>query len=133
MKTTVKKVNVVKKTAKPLAKKPAGIKTDGRIWIETTEGKLVGKGRIELMEKIQQFGSIRQAAAAMKMSYRQAWQLVDDMNTKAKTPLVISQRGGAGGGKAIVTQKGEKIIALFNAFNKRFQQLLEKEAEKFIF
>ena len=76
------------------------LNVDGRIWIITAEGKLVGKGRIELMEKIKQFGSIRQAALAMQMSYRQAWQLIDDMNSKAKTPLVISNRGGKGGGSA---------------------------------
>ena len=82
------------------------LNVDGRIWITTPEGKFIGKGRVELMEKIKQFGSIRQAAVAMEMSYRQAWQLIDDMNTKAKTPLVISQRGGKGGGSATVTEKG---------------------------
>ncbi len=107
------------------------LNVDGRIWISTPEGKFVGKGRIELMEKIKEFGSIRQAAAAMQMSYRQAWQLIDDMNTKAKTPLVLSQRGGKGGGNATVTEKGEAIITLFNSFNQQFQKLLAQEAKKF--
>ncbi len=116
------------------AKMPfAGIKADGRIWIETSQGKLVGKGRIELMEKIIKFGSIRKAAADMKMSYRQAWQLIDDVNTKAKTPLVLSHRGGKGGGNAVVTERGKKVIKLFHAFNDKFQKLLEKEAKKFVF
>lgn len=114
-------------------KKLNGIKADGRIWIETNEGKLVGKGRIELMEKINDFGSIRQAAAAMKMSYRQAWQLIDDVNSKAKIPLVISQRGGKGGGQAFVTERGQKVIATFKTFNSKFQKFLLKEAEKFNF
>lgn len=109
------------------------LNVDGRIWISTPEGKLVGKGRIELMEKIKKFGSIRQAAVAMEMSYRQAWQIVDDMNTKAKSPLVISHRGGKGGGSAIVTEKGEELIALFNSFNKRFQKLLSQEVDKLFF
>ncbi len=107
------------------------LNVDGRIWISTPEGKFVGKGRIELMEKIKEFGSIRQAAAAMEMSYRQAWQLIDDINTKAKTPLVLSQRGGKGGGSATVTEKGEAIIGLFNSFNQQFQNLLSQEAKKF--
>ena len=106
---------------------------DGRIWISTAEGKLVGKGRIELMEKIKQFGSIRQAALAMQMSYRQAWQLIDDMNSKAQTPLVISNRGGKGGGSASVTEKGEQLIGLFHSFNKKFQKLLAGQNENFIF
>ena len=109
------------------------LNVDGRIWISTPEGKLVGNGRIELMEKIKKFGSIRQAAVAMEMSYRQAWQIVDDMNTKAKSPLVISHRGGKGGGSAIVTEKGEELIALFNSFNKRFQKLLSQEVDKLFF
>lgn len=66
------------------------------------------------MEKIKQFGSIRQAALAMQMSYRQAWQLIDDINSKAKTPLVISNRGGKGGGNEVITEKGEELIVLFN-------------------
>lgn len=106
---------------------------DGRIWISTAEGKLVGKGRIELMEKIKEFGSIRQAAMAMQMSYRQAWQLIEDMNSKAQTPLVISNRGGKGGGNASVTEKGEQLMALFHSFNKKFQKLLAQQNEKFIF
>jgi len=114
------------------ANKKISLHADGRIWISTPEGKMIGKGRIELMEKIKQFGSIRQSALAMQMSYRQAWQLIDDMNTKAKTPLVISNRGGKGGGNAIITAEGEKFIALFNEFNKKFQKLLAQQTGKFI-
>ena len=106
---------------------------DGRIWINTPEGKLVGKGRIELLEKIKELGSIRQAALAMEMSYRQAWQMIDDMNTKAKTTLVISTRGGKGGGRATITEKGEQLITLFNSFNKKFELFLFREEENFIF
>jgi molybdate transport system regulatory protein len=117
----------------PAKKVAPSLTADGRIWINTAEGKLVGKGRIELMEKIKEYGSIRQAAIAMEMSYRQAWQLIDDMNTKAKAPLVISTRGGKGGGKATVTEKGEQLIAFFNSFNKKFQQLLAQQTQHFIF
>src|SRR5271170_2759994 len=110
-------------------KKTITLKADGRIWINTSEGKLVGKGRIELLEKIQQFGSIRQAAMAMKMSYRQAWQLIDEMNRFAKTPLVISNRGGKGGGSAVVTEKGQCLVGQFNSFNVKFQKFLAQQSE----
>jgi molybdate transport system regulatory protein len=109
------------------------LKAEGRVWIETSEGKLVGKGRIELLEKIQTLGSIRQAALAMKMSYRQAWQLIDEMNKYAKTPLVISSRGGKGGGKAIVTEKGQQLIKTFNSFATKFSQFLTKQSAQFKF
>jgi molybdate transport system regulatory protein len=114
-------------------KKIIPLKADGRVWFNTKEGKLVGKGRIELLEKIQAFGSIRQAALAMKMSYRQAWQLIDEMNKYAKTPLVISNRGGKGGGSAIVTEKGQQLIKLFNSFANKFQKFLTQQSEKLKF
>ena len=115
------------------SKKKLSLATDGRIWINTPEGKLVGKGRIELLEKIKELGSIRQSALAMEMSYRQAWQMIDDMNTKAKIPLVISARGGKGGGSAIITEKGEQLIILFNSLNKKFHLFLAENNENFIF
>lgn len=116
-----------------MTKKKPALSWDGRIWIKTQDGKFIGKGRIELMEKIKAYGSIRQAALAMQMSYRQAWQLIDDMNTKATTALVISNRGGKGGGKATVTPEGERIIKQFHAFNKKFQKLLQQPVADFIF
>ena len=115
------------------SKKKLSLAADGRVWINTPEGKLIGKGRVELMEKIKEFGSIRQAALAMEMSYRQAWQMIDDMNNKAKTSLVISTRGGKGGGSAIITKNGEQLIALFNSFDKKFQLFLAENNENFIF
>ena len=106
------------------------LKASGRIWIDTEEGAFLGYGRIEILEKIKQFGSIRQAALEMKMSYRQAWQLIDQMNQQAQAPLVISHRGGKGGGQAVVTELGEKAIIQFNAFNNAFQEFLKTYNKK---
>ena len=114
-------------------KRKLSLNADGRIWIATPEGKFIGKGRLELLEKIKQLGSIRQAALSMEMSYRQAWQLIDDMNTKAGTPLVVSSRGGKGGGSAVVTEKGEQLMELFSTFNRNFQQFLDEQSEGFSF
>ncbi len=49
-----------------------------RIWIDEREGAFLGIGRIWLLEHIAETGSITNAAKEMKMSYRQAWQLVED-------------------------------------------------------
>lgn len=104
------------------------IKLNGKIWIEADGKKVVGPGRIELLERIQACGSIRQAAMQMSMSYRQAWQMIDDMNTRLEAPVVISQRGGKGGGNAVITEKGEQVIAEFKMFYKKFQQFLLKNS-----
>lgn len=97
---------------------------NGRIWIETEEGPFLGYGRIELLQKINELGSLRKAAAEMKISYRQAWDFIDQMNKRTGKPLIISERGGKGGGGAVLTKEGEKAIRAFNDFNISFQRFL---------
>lgn len=97
---------------------------NGRIWIETEEGPFLGYGRIELLQKIGELGSLRKAAAEMKLSYRQAWDFVDQMNKRTGKPLVISERGGKNGGGALLTPEGQQAIALFNDLNTAFQEFL---------
>ncbi|WP_158799024.1 winged helix-turn-helix domain-containing protein [Pedobacter sp. L105] len=104
-------------------------KYNGTLWIEIEGEPVFGPGRVELLERIQQTGSIRQAAIQMGMSYRQAWQMVEHMNSHLSHPVVISQRGGKGGGNAEVTQKGMDAIKQFKAFHLRFHQLLAEQSK----
>jgi molybdate transport system regulatory protein len=101
---------------------------NGRVWIEIDKEKILGHGRIELLECIQASGSIRQAALQMKMSYKQAWELIKHINDHFELPLVISHRGGKGGGKAIVTEIGLNTIKHFHQLNTRFAEFLKTEA-----
>jgi molybdate transport system regulatory protein len=104
-------------------------KLNGRMWIETTEGKLLGHGRVELLERIQASGSIRQAALQMKMSYKQAWDIINYMNSHFTSPLVISHRGGKGGGNAVITEYGLKVIAQFHLLQNKFNEFLSINTE----
>ncbi len=97
---------------------------NGRIWVETKDGAFLGYGRIELLERIKQTGSLRKAALEMKLSYQQAWHLVNQMNARLDQPLVILHRGGKGGGYAEVTPTGEKSITAFKKFNDKFRKFL---------
>jgi molybdate transport system regulatory protein len=99
-------------------------KLNGRIWIETAGEKILGNGRIELLERIKESGSIRQAALQMKMSYKQAWDLINHMNTHFESPLVVSHRGGKGGGNAVVTEYGLSIISRFHVLQTKFKEFL---------
>ena len=106
-------------------------KLNGRIWLEVDGEKMLGHGRVELLERIQVSGSIRQAALQMKMSYKQAWDLINQMNANFENPIVISQRGGKGGGKAIVTQEGVALIAKFHQLNAAFKTFLKQHGDIF--
>jgi len=105
----------------------------GRIWIDGEKGTFLGYGRIVLLERIREYGSITKAAKSMEMSYRHAWELVDSMNRQAQKPLIEASTGGKGGGGAHVTEDGEKAIKLFWQFYADFQDFLRQEEQNLMF
>lgn len=104
-----------------------GYQIRGRIWIEGENGTFLGYGRVVLLQRIKQYGSISKAARSMEMSYRHAWELVDSMNRQAKRPLIETTTGGKGGGGARLTDSGEKAIETFWNLYERFKSFLKNE------
>ncbi len=102
---------------------------NGRLWVESETDRFLGPGRLELLQKIIEYGSIAKAATSMEMSYKKAWDLVASMNSQAKSPLVLTQTGGKKGGGASVTEAGKSAIVAYQALQKRFQDFLTKETE----
>lgn len=96
----------------------------GRIWVETENGSYFGSGRIKLLKKIAELGSITEAAKSMKMSYRQAWEQIDEMNKTARKPLVVRVSGGVGGGGSKLTDEGEKMIDYYEQLQVKFNGFL---------
>lgn len=74
---------------------------------------MLGPGKVELLNGIAKTGSISAAGREMGMSYKRAWSLVEEMNRMFREPLVISIRGGPGGGGAELTEAGQKVIGLY--------------------
>ena len=93
-----------------------------RVYVGDTP--FLGIGRIELLEKIIHLGSISQAAQAMHMSYRKAWQLVENMNQLSEKPLVIKKTGGKTGGGAMVTEQGKMMIKKYHHMTNRLEIFL---------
>lgn len=99
----------------------------GRVWIDGDEGTFLGYGRIVLLERIREYGSITQAAKSMEMSYRHAWELVDSMNRQAPKPLIERLTGGKGGGGTKLTEEGKKAVTFFWKFYADFQDFLSQQ------
>ncbi len=99
----------------------------GNIWVERNNEAFMGAGRILLLEEIQKTGSITTAAKSIKMSYRQAWDLVNSINKMAKKPLVERTSGGVNGGGTSITAEGVKVINTYRKLQLKFQQFQEKE------
>ncbi|MBV7561344.1 TOBE domain-containing protein [Pseudomonas sp. sia0905] len=68
--------------------------------------------RIALLEQIAEQGSITRAAKAAGMSYKAAWDAIDELNNLADQPLVARNVGGKGGGGARLTPAGERLLQL---------------------
>src|ERR1700733_2493775 len=78
-------------------------------------GRALGPGKIRLLEAIEKSGSISQAGRDLRMSYRRAWLLVDDMNTCFREPVIETRAGGHEGGGTILTPLGKKLIERYRA------------------
>lgn len=78
------------------------------------EGR-IGPGKIQLLENIQATGSISAAGRAMEMSYKRAWDLVDELNRICGQAAVERQTGGKNGGGAILTPFGESLVSRYRA------------------
>lgn len=83
--------------------------------LDFSPGGRLGPGKIDLLEAIARTGSISGAGRAMKMSYRRAWVLVDDLNRMFRQALVEAQPGGAKGGGAQLTPLGREVVARYRA------------------
>lgn len=111
--------------------RPSRYQWRGRIWLEGAEGTFLGYGRVILLERIKEYGSLSQAARSMEMSYKHAWDLLNSMNRQAGCKLVESVRGGKSGGGAVLTPAGEKAILLFREYHARFNDVLDAMTAQF--
>ena len=81
----------------------------------------IGHGKVELLERIAASGSISAAARGMKMSYKRAWNLVEEMNRIFGRPMLETQKGGPGGGGAQLTATGLAVISRYRAIERATQ------------
>jgi molybdate transport system regulatory protein len=84
-----------------------------RIRVIVGQDIAIGPGKAELLEFLQQTGSIAEAAKRMEMSYMRAWLLIKTMNHCYKEPLIRAVRGGTKGGGTELTETGRKALAIY--------------------
>jgi molybdate transport system regulatory protein len=87
--------------------------------VELGDGHRLGPGKVELLERIAEHGSISAAGRSMQMSYRRAWLLVESINAAFREPAVVTQQGGSLGGGAVVTELGREIVRRYREIEQR--------------
>ncbi len=88
------------------------------IRIDFAPGLRVGPGKIQLLEQIAALGSISAGGRAMDMSYRRAWELIEELNGIFGQPVVESRSGGKKGGGATLTPLGLSLISRYRAMER---------------
>ena len=83
----------------------------------------VGVGKVQLLEAVEQTGSLSQAARKLAMSYRRAWLLIDSMNVEFDTPVISASVGGRGGGGAKLTRFGKELMEAYRSLEIRLAPL----------
>lgn len=101
-----------------------GSRFTGRFVLEKDGVSYLGGQRIDLLEAIDAHGSITQAAKAIGVSYRTAWDAVDAMNNQSDQPLVERATGGKNGGGTRLTEHGHRVIQLFRALEGEYRHAL---------
>jgi len=94
-----------------------------RFRVDFGAGCSVGIGKIELLEGIARSGSLSQAARGMRMSYRRAWLLLEDMNLSFEQPVAKASVGGRGGGGVVLTAFGSALVAGYRRLESSIQPL----------
>jgi molybdate transport system regulatory protein len=95
--------------------------------IDIDPGSRIGPGKIQLLENIHKFGSISAAGRAMDMSYKRAWDLVDEINRVCCQAAVERQTGGRNGGGAALTPFGLSLVARYRKIERDAASAVRKE------
>ncbi len=89
------------------------------IRVQFDNGSALGPGKVQLMEQVAETGSIRKAATQMRLSYRKAWLLLNDLKEAFGTPVVTTATGGRTGGGAVLTPFGKSLVSEYRDLEAR--------------
>ena len=128
-----------RKSRTPSLNKPAAAKRKAgtaaqqpQLRISFKKSIAMGPGKADLLDAIEQTGSISAAARALGMSYRRAWLLVETMNQCFKSPLVETATGGEHGGGALVTELGHEVVRRYRAMETKAAASVAREMGDFV-
>ncbi|MEA4964412.1 MAG: LysR family transcriptional regulator [Oscillospiraceae bacterium] len=78
--------------------------------------KCFGPGMAELLERVQEYHSLRAAAISMGMAYSKAWTMMKNAEAQLGFSLLRRVTGGVGGGGATLTAEAERLLSLYRTY-----------------
>ncbi len=95
------------------------------------EDKVFGPGICQLLMKIDETGSMHQAAAAMGLAYSKAWKMMKTTEQGLGFALTERVSGGRQGGGSQVTKEGRQMMERYLAFEQEASQAVDELFEKY--
>ena len=79
---------------------------------------------IELLRVVEETGSLNTAVKELGLSYSHTWNTLYKVNCLLNAPLIITKRGGKGGGEAHLTPSGQSLVRQYEKLRKDFEEFL---------
>lgn len=96
-----------------------------KVWLQD-EKPVFGDGMAKLLEAIDELGSINQAAARLRMSYRQAWGRIKETEERLGIKLLDTKVGGESGGGARLTDEARVILQKYQVFKQKVDAAIQE-------
>src|SRR5262245_26016335 len=98
-----------------------------KVWLECEGCYAFGLGICEILQAVDECGSIKQAAQRVGKSYRHVWDRIKEAERTSGGPLVEARVGGTGTRRSSLTEDARRLVAGFLALRSRMIRLVERE------
>ena len=101
-----------------------------RVWVVFGKQLKFGDGRARLLELIDERGSLRQASAELRMSYRNAWGYLRDLEKAAGFKFVERAPAGNPRSGMRLTARGSEFLARYGTFQRGLEKAAARHFER---
>lgn len=104
------------------------MKWEFRIFLSEDDGrKIFGKGPLNLLKKIDEIGSLHQAAKEFNMAYSKAFKIIKTAESHLGMPLIIRTTGGKSGGGSTLTPEAKELILNYESLERKILEVIKEE------
>jgi molybdate transport system regulatory protein len=116
-------------TARKTIRKSAmtALRPRAKVWLEVGDEYVFGHGLCEILEAVDEVGSIKQAASQMGKSYRHIWSRIKEAEKAIGESLVDAHVGGAGAQRSEITARARQLMDAFIELRQAVFDLVERE------
>lgn len=111
-------------------RKPAPAAVQAKIWVERGGKVVLSDWRADLLQAIEDTGSLSGAAARMNVPYRTAWYKLREIEVQLGVRLVQTHSGGSDGGGSTLTPEGRDILRRFRRVYRDVEGIVRRRFQR---